>query len=296
VKIAIVVLVIVILSGMGICLAILWNDIIPPPDYPMVVGTGTTYYIDSAGGSDSNAGTSPSMAWQTVAKVNSVTFKPGDEILFMRGDVWRERIIPQSGEPTGWVMYGAYGIGPDPLFLGSISLNDSSKWQVVGSPNSAGLSTWQWADPLQYDAGNLIFNNTAAVGVKMWQLSDLTVQGDFYCDNSSLLLYLESASNPATFYNGIECALDQHMMYTLSQAYPFQGVANAANIVIENLAFKFGGAYCLKFQDCNHIRVLNCDIEWMGGGAVQGQPQQRYGNGIEFYDRAFYCEAINNTI
>jgi hypothetical protein len=52
----------------------------------------------------------------------------------------------------------------------------------------------------------------------------------------------------------------------------------------------------LKFQNVNHIRVLNCDIEWMGGAEVDGQPQQRYGNGIEFYGTAYYCQAIGNYI
>jgi len=48
-----------------------------------LVGTtlGTTYYV-SPSGNDDNSGTSPSEAWKTIDKVNSVTFSPGDSILF----------------------------------------------------------------------------------------------------------------------------------------------------------------------------------------------------------------------
>lgn len=44
-------------------------------------GTGTTYYVSSAG-SDSNNGTSTATPWLTMAKVNAATFGPGDTILF----------------------------------------------------------------------------------------------------------------------------------------------------------------------------------------------------------------------
>ena len=40
----------------------------------------TTYYV-SPSGNDNNNGTSPSTAWKTITKVNSVTFAAGDSIL-----------------------------------------------------------------------------------------------------------------------------------------------------------------------------------------------------------------------
>ena len=40
----------------------------------------TNYYISSSG-SDTNPGTQ-ALPWQTINKVNSTTFSPGDEILF----------------------------------------------------------------------------------------------------------------------------------------------------------------------------------------------------------------------
>jgi hypothetical protein len=47
---------------------------------------GFTYYVDSENGDDNVNGLSPETAWQTIAKVNSIDFNPGDSILFRRGE------------------------------------------------------------------------------------------------------------------------------------------------------------------------------------------------------------------
>ena len=61
-----------------------------------VHAAGTTYYIDSSGGNDSNSGTSTSAAWQTLTKVNGITFQPGDKILFKAGGAWSGMLSPLS--------------------------------------------------------------------------------------------------------------------------------------------------------------------------------------------------------
>jgi hypothetical protein len=52
-----------------------------------------TYYVDSVAGDDTNSGTSPSAAWQTVSKVmNELSgLEPGDAVLFKGGDIWNEQ-------------------------------------------------------------------------------------------------------------------------------------------------------------------------------------------------------------
>lgn len=46
--------------------------------------SGTTYYVDSKKGKDSNAGTSESEAFQTLDKVNELDLNPGDTILLKK--------------------------------------------------------------------------------------------------------------------------------------------------------------------------------------------------------------------
>ena len=57
-----------------------------------------TYYVDATNGRDSNDGLSPEESWKTVEKVNSAKLHPGDAVLLKRGEVWREQLIPQSGD------------------------------------------------------------------------------------------------------------------------------------------------------------------------------------------------------
>ncbi len=88
---------------------------------------GTTYYVDSVGGLDSNTGTDSSHPWQTVAKVNSSSFTHGDSILFKRGDVWREELtVPSSGINGDPIIFGAYGTGDNPKLNGSALIDNAS--------------------------------------------------------------------------------------------------------------------------------------------------------------------------
>ncbi len=75
-----------------------------------------TYYVDSAGGNDGWDGTSEATAWKTIAKVNSSSFDPGDQVKFKRGGIWHEQLtIPSSGKAEAPIVFAAYGTGEAPL-------------------------------------------------------------------------------------------------------------------------------------------------------------------------------------
>lgn len=100
----------------------------------LLMGSGplgaTTYYVDATGGNDGFAGTSTGSPWQTVGKVNSSSFLPGDQILFKRGETWYEALaIPSSGTAGQPITFGAYGSGDLPLFDGTY--DGSITWQHV---------------------------------------------------------------------------------------------------------------------------------------------------------------------
>jgi parallel beta-helix repeat protein len=76
------------------------------------------YYVDSTNGNDFNNGLSESTAWKTTSKVTSINFNPGDNILFKRGETWREQFnINISGSIKNPITYGAYGNGARPKFV-----------------------------------------------------------------------------------------------------------------------------------------------------------------------------------
>lgn len=55
--------------------------------------TGTTYYVDSKGGNDSNEGTSEGKAFQTLDKVNTLDLEPGDTVLLKKDLYLRIRLL-----------------------------------------------------------------------------------------------------------------------------------------------------------------------------------------------------------
>lgn len=107
-----------------------------------------TYYVDQTGGNDSNNGTTEGTAWKTINKVNTSTFQPGDNILFKRGEVWREMLVPPSSGTAGNpITFGAYGSGDNP----KIKTTDA-------------YSLW-WEYSLLPNGGHEIFTGTANDGV-----------------------------------------------------------------------------------------------------------------------------------
>lgn len=76
----------------------------------------TTYYVDDTGGSDSYNGQCQTVSggcgpWQTLSKVNSTTFGPGDRLLFKKGGSWAGQLRPlgsgSSGSPITLDAYGS---------------------------------------------------------------------------------------------------------------------------------------------------------------------------------------------
>ena len=107
---------------------------------------GTVYYVDSAGGNDANSGTSQSSAWRTVEKASSLTYLPGDKILFKAGGYFEGAFTARgSGTAQYPVVLGAYGdtasAGKPMLTVKDertlITLNNVSGWTVENLDLSA---------------------------------------------------------------------------------------------------------------------------------------------------------------
>jgi hypothetical protein len=85
-----------------------------------------TYYVDSARGSDANSGTSRSVPWKTLDRVNTASFQPGDRILFRSGSDWRGQLAPRSSGAEGApVVIDRYGAGARPHIDGAGQVEDA---------------------------------------------------------------------------------------------------------------------------------------------------------------------------
>src|SRR6266478_2296825 len=77
----------------------------------VLTGRGAVYYV-STSGQDTNSGTSPALAWKTIAHANNQLLKPGDQLLFQGGSTFSGTVYfgPASGgtgaNPTLVSSYG----------------------------------------------------------------------------------------------------------------------------------------------------------------------------------------------
>jgi hypothetical protein len=100
--------------------------------------SAATYYVDSVAGSDANTGTNQVAAWQTLAKVNSKTFQPGDSILFKTSGNWAGQLHPKgSGATNNPIVIDLYGTGPKPIINangatgnGAVYLYNQEYWEI----------------------------------------------------------------------------------------------------------------------------------------------------------------------
>lgn len=96
-----------------------------------------TYYVSNSSGNDENTGLI-GFPWKTLSKVSSVSFSPGDMILFNKGETWTGYLsITSSGSSGSIIIFAYYGSGADPIFDGTgesktIVINDAEYIALSG--------------------------------------------------------------------------------------------------------------------------------------------------------------------
>ncbi|MDD5708105.1 MAG: hypothetical protein PHR35_19480 [Kiritimatiellae bacterium] len=241
--------------------------------------SGRTFYIDHSAGKDSNDGLSPSKPLRDYSACDCVG---GDTVLFKRGSVIRDVLHARCGVEGAPIIYGAYGEGPKPAFLGSVDIGDQNAW-VEETP-----AIWRYTGSLPSEVCNLVFNDGQSCGVLAWRRDDVSKPGRWFYSaigNRSApengreelrdgVLYLYSPVNPGLAYSSIECVLWGERRL----------VDGRSHLVIENLCFKNSGVH--GFQDANvHDVILrNCDFRFIGGAVWSLEHRIRFGNAVEFWD------------
>src|SRR5829696_8631555 len=79
------------------------------------------YYV-SVAGADANPGTSPSLPWRTLARVNAVALRAGDRVFLRAGDTFSGGLSLDSGDagsPAAPIAIGSYGSGRATIWAGS---------------------------------------------------------------------------------------------------------------------------------------------------------------------------------
>jgi hypothetical protein len=230
----------------------------------------STYYVSSISGNDNNTGTTTSLPWQTINRVNNAVLSAGDSVLFKSSETWRGQLVPKSGTASEAIYYGAYSSGINPILLGSVEKNDTSDWIDQGA------NIWKCAATFSTDIGNVIFDNAAAVGVKKWTAVELQNQDDYWYDLITGEVEIYSTSNPAGIHAEIELALREHII----------DQKNTGFVTYENLNLKYGGAHAFGGGNTTNITIRRCEISYIGGGDLNMDGTIRFGNGVEFWGNA----------
>jgi len=186
-------------------------------------------------------------------------------------------------------VYGAYGTGAKPKILGSKALNITLDWTLDIA------NVWKTTATLgteQNDIANLVFTNETAYGVKKNSLVGCVSQGQFFYNGTNDLLYLYSASNPATYYGVVEACGNY------GQGQGIFTFTNCSYITVQNIDFRYSSAAAIEFETSTHCIIEDCNVAWVGGEYLNagGANEIRVGNGISLWMANSYFEIRRNTV
>jgi hypothetical protein len=235
-------------------------------------GEATTYFIANDGDDELNSGTLPTEPWASLAKVNEAALRPGDSVLFKRGDTWREElVITRSGSEGAHITFGAYGSGAKPRILGS---EQATGWSRVDGHDGV----WQAAPPLDAPhAGHpasIFFGELDGEGATTWgRVQDIhgvnTCGGDFtnlqteydWCWEADRL-YVFAPENPEARYRFVEVP-QRRGAITMENHNPQE------YITIDGLELMYGTMYGYNDgwpmdYEVRGLDIRNCHVAYIG--------------------------------
>lgn len=241
------------------------------------------YYVDATNGNDTNNGLSEALAWKTIAKVNAKAFQPGDQILFKKGELWREELKPRtSGTSTKPTTFSTYGAGNKPIILGSEEARGiDSDWSSAGAPFDSHVYKRSWAIELgAFDGnpnwGSVIFNQSK-VGKNTKRTNSLpAAEYDFYYDVNKQLLYVFSpAGKPSSYYSSIEASTRRFCV----------DINKANYIVVDGLELRQSGEWLLQGSgNYGEFKNILFAMNWSCGPNISGH-----------YNQVHDCEVTNTS-
>jgi parallel beta-helix repeat protein len=182
-----------------------------------------------------------------VAKVNASRFNPGDQILFRRGDTWREQLnVPSSGTEGNPITFGAYGSGDKPIITGA---NLLAMFQRDSQQNIWFATTTAVVPKV------VIFDGIS--GRKISSKVNLKSAMDWFWENGTLFIY--SANDPAS-YLAISAGVRDWTIAVTTKNY----------ITFNNLILEGANQNGIIFtgSGTHHITIDSCEVRNSGGSGV----------------------------
>ncbi len=220
---------------------------------PVIIQSGTTYYVDATNGNDANNGNTETTAWKSLSKINELTFEEDDKILFKSGEVWNGQLLLKgSGSEGKPIIVNSYGTGNKPIFNGggvtandgaTVRLKNGSYWEInnLEITNSNGTTSQQGEI---WGFRSIIDNGTEIKHVYIKNLYVHNVNGEVAGKDTGGIYVTADGSSPA-FYNDLKiennvvknvgglgiATQSPHASIKVATRSPFLNVRIAGNIV-----------------------------------------------------------------
>ena len=229
--------------------------------FALEVSDANTYYVDSTSGNDDNDGLSPEKAFASIDKLNTITFLPGDEILFKKGETFVGCFKPQgSGTEAAPIKIASYGDGDKRPVL-----QPGEDWQVshimsadATHPGAGGTTESPYVNYV------IQFYN-----VEFWEVSDLEL-----CDPTPQT----TNDFTATYCSGITIQAED--IGTLEHIYVDNMIIHGFHGPGTNIGKTSGGITMNVITNkewdrsrsvptqINDIRITNCEIYDVGRSGI----------------------------
>lgn len=186
--------------------------ITPPSTY------AETYYIDAINGNDGWSGKLNTVSgstdgpWQSLKKISTVGFQPGDVILLKCGQTWFETLkLNSNGTPAGSITVGSFpaACNNKPAIEGSVRI-------PAGSWSNAGDSIYRTQLPIDLLTAAPL--GAGAIGWGVWsQNGDATLSSSNDCgpDTTTCAAGTTGASGTYTIISSRNFALNASSSYTV---------------------------------------------------------------------------------
>ena len=217
--------------------------------FQMAAWGQTTYFIAS-NGNDANDGRSDASPFLSLSKINSISLRAGDVVLFRRGDTFQGTLqLSQSGSSTNPIVIDAYGSGNKPVLAGSVTVNS---WTNIGN------NVWQATCSACGSRVTGLYRDNTSLPLGRYPNLDASNRGYLTVQSHSGKTQLTSQQSLATNWTGGEAVFR-----------PVQWILNRAAITGQNgntLTLDGSGNYDISdnwgYFIQNHPGTLDQTGEW----------------------------------
>jgi hypothetical protein len=221
-----------------------------------------TYNVDATAGSDTATGHEDAPL-QTIAAVTALALKPGDRVLFKRGEVWSGTtlLMPAAGKPGRHITLGAYGVGAAPIIDGG---DQSRTYDSNQLANYVTLRDIHWKGST---------SNCLKIEATDMEIINCTIEGDV--THLSNGIQLDGTSRVVKRISVRGCTIFNNMVQSGGGGgFTSGGGAGASDVVVENCIVYSNGTdksldHGIYIGQGNNYLVRGCTIYSNAGNGIQ---------------------------